>query len=126
MAKGIAKKKEKKVEPPPVDGLGPKERKRLSDVIRQVWQRCYARRQCAKRCALPGDYHRCEKCGATVPKIHIDHIEPAGSIYDADFLDRLFCPSSRLQGLCKACHKIKTGDEAAARQEAAKAKETLC
>ncbi|CAN5426506.1 hypothetical protein BH11ARM1_BH11ARM1_14260 [soil metagenome] len=95
------------------DGYGPEERKRIHSAIRQVWQRCTARRIAARRCALPGDFSRCEVCTAMVPKIHIDHIVPAGTIADAGFVERLFCPSSGLQGMCPTCHKAKTAVERA-------------
>lgn len=101
------------------DGYGPEERRKISAAIRQVWQRSYARRLCVKRASLPGDYFRCELCGLQVPKVHIDHKEPAGTIAEPGFIERLFCPSDRLQAICPTCHGAKTKIERAAKRTAA-------
>ena len=49
----------------------------------------------------------CELCGERAPKIFIDHKIQVGEL-DEGFLERLFCASHGLQGLCKACHDAKT------------------
>lgn len=92
------------------DGLGPVEIAKIRAAIRQVWQRCEARRLVVKRCALPGGYARCEGCGEKVPKVYIDHIDPVGDV-GWGFIERLFCPSHRLMGLCLECHRVKTNTE---------------
>jgi len=89
------------------DGLGPLEAKKIRIAIRQVWHRSYARSLCVKRCVGSGGYSYCEKCKKRAPKIFIDHVEKVGDL-DGGFLSRLFCPSERLQGLCKKCHDEKT------------------
>jgi len=110
-------KKTKTSKPEKIDGFGPKERSKVHAAIRRVWQQSsHARKLCQKRVALPGDYHRCEDCGSKVPKIHIDHIEPVGSLIEGDAIARLFCPSTGLQGLCKTCHDAKTALEKKAKK----------
>jgi hypothetical protein len=56
----------------------------------------------------------CEHCGKTYAQkgVQVDHIDPvvelSGFVDFNTYIDRLFCPSSGLQVLCKNCHKIKT------------------
>jgi hypothetical protein len=94
----------------PIDGLGPHEMKKISSAVRQVWYRCKARKEAVKRCTETDGFLRCEICGVITPKINIDHIVPVGSLLD-NFIERLFCPSIGLQGLCPPCHKEKTKAE---------------
>lgn len=94
----------------PCDGLGGYEKKRISASIRQVWQRCMARREAIKRVAVRvGDdyFYTCEKCSKRSPQIKVDHVSPVGSL-DGNFIERLFCSSDKLQCLCNGCHKEKT------------------
>jgi len=100
----------------PIDGLGTYEITKISSAVRQVWYRCKARQITVKRCTLPDGFLMCEMCGEVTPKIKIDHIVPVGSLRDG-FMERLFCPSSGLQGLCNTCHKKKTKEENAARKK---------
>jgi len=49
---------------------------------------------------------------ARAKDIHIDHIEPVGEISDwGGHIDKLFCPATNLQVLCKECHNKKTAKE---------------
>lgn len=91
----------------PTDGFGPKEKKRIRQVVRQVWHQCHARKIAFNRSIGPDGFHYCEKCLRKVPKIQVDHIEPAGDV-DSGFLKRMFVPSRRLKCLCKECHRLKT------------------
>lgn len=99
----------------PIDGLGSYEMKKISSAIRLVWQRCKARQITVKRCQDDDGYYWCERCHNRTPSIKIDHIIPVGTLRDG-FIERLFCTSNRLQGLCKDCHKIKTKEENAQRK----------
>lgn len=90
------------------DGLGTHERTKISSAIRQVWQRCYARRLAVKRCTREDGFQYCEKCGIKTPGAKIDHINQVGPVSEPGFIERLFCPSSGLQALCKKCHAEKT------------------
>lgn len=92
------------------DGLGPHEIKRIRTAIRKVWHQSYARKLCVDRCVGRGGFSYCEKCKKRSPKVFIDHIENVGDV-DSGFIERLFCPSKGLQGLCKQCHDKKTKEE---------------
>jgi 5-methylcytosine-specific restriction endonuclease McrA len=47
--------------------------------------------------------------------VHVDHIEPIGDLESWDsYIEKLFCPASNLQVLCKDCHDKKTTNERAA------------
>jgi 5-methylcytosine-specific restriction endonuclease McrA len=107
----------KKAQLEPTDGLGPRELKRISSVIRAVWYQCRARNLVKARCKGKDGFFYCEKCKERTPVLQVDHLVPAGSINDEGFILRLFCPSSQLQGLCKKCHAPKTRKEAKARRK---------
>lgn len=95
----------------PQDGLGPLELKKIRSALRQVWHRSHARRLAVKRCTDGEGYTVCEQCGMRTPKLKVDHVEPVGGI--EGMIERLFCPSTLLQGLCNDCHKVKTKAERA-------------
>lgn len=40
----------------------------------------------------------------------VDHINRVGDV-DAGFIERMFVPSNKLQGLCHKCHGLKTKQE---------------
>jgi 5-methylcytosine-specific restriction endonuclease McrA len=58
--------------------------------------------------------YKCAHCKEKFPpkQIAVDHIvaaTPPEGLDDWDeYINRLFCPTSGLQVLCKACHKLKT------------------
>lgn len=108
-----------------VDGLGPKEKKRINQVVSEVWYQSRARRTAVKRCTDKAGFTRCEKCKKRTPKIKVDHITPRGPVDSVGYIERTFCPSSGLQCLCHPCHKPKTKAEAAARAQA-KGKKNFC
>lgn len=63
-------------------------------------------------------HYRCASCRGefTATNIEVDHIEPIvdpkiGFVDWNSFIERLYCPASNLQALCKSCHKIKTKKE---------------
>jgi len=92
------------------DGLGPREIADIRKSIRLVWHRSLARSTAVKRCVKEDGFSYCEKCKEISPKVFIDHIEKVGDV-DEGFIFRLFCPSSKLQGLCASCHSAKTKEE---------------
>lgn len=106
----MAKRKVKKEKPPKVDGLSAADIERIRKAIRQVWSWSHPRRLCAQRCIGRGGFSYCERCKKRAPKIFIDHRVAVGLV-DGGFIERLFCPSSALQGLCKVCHDLKTKQE---------------
>jgi hypothetical protein len=93
-----------------IDGLSPKDIEKIRKAIRQVWQWSHMWFLVRKRCLLPNGFSRCEKCKQRCPKVFVDHKNPVGDV-DSGFIDRLFCPSKDLQGLCKKCHDDKTKQE---------------
>lgn len=101
----------KKKKPEKVDGLGPEDKKKLRTAIRQVWSWSHARRLCVSRATDKSTgFATCEGCFAIVAKIYPDHIKPVGELTEG-FIERMFCPSSGLQALCKVCHGKKTRQE---------------
>lgn len=107
----------KRVKIEKTDGLGPLETKKIRAALRLVWHRSYARKLVVGRCMGFDGFPRCEKCGKKTAQLKIDHIQTVGGV-DSGFLNRLFCPSSGLQGLCKACHDGKTREERKAARKA--------
>lgn len=115
MAKKKVKKKvekKKKVKLQKFDGLGPYEKKKIREAVRQVWHRSYARKLVVDRCTGFDGFSFCELCDKRTPKLKVDHIQKVGDV-DAGFILRLFVPSKKLQGLCKECHDMKTKEERA-------------
>ncbi len=109
------KKRRKKVEEK-VDGLGPRDVRRLVTAVRRVWGWNHARRLCLERAMLKGTkgsdpFSKCEKCGAKVPKLYPDHIKPVGTFMPETFILRMFVSSNQLQAICKKCHRLKTNME---------------
>lgn len=95
-----------------MDGLGPHEISKIRSAVRQVWHRSMARRLVVKRCTDADGFLHCEECDKKVPQIKIDHIEAVGDVNEG-FIQRMFCTSEGLQGLCKKCHQLKTNRERA-------------
>lgn len=95
-----------------VDGLSPDDIKKIRSAIRQVWSWSTPKRLCLVRTQHADGFSRCELCKEKTPKVFVDHIVPVGDV-DAGFIERLFCSSLGLQGLCKACHEAKTREERA-------------
>lgn len=100
-------KRQKKVK---TDGLGSYEIGKIRSAIRLVWQRSRARKLCVLRCTGEDGFTYCEKCKSITPSLKVDHIHRVGDV-DGGFIERLFCPSASLQGLCKMCHDLKTAME---------------
>lgn len=91
----------------PTDGLGPYEIAKIRSAVRMVWHRSMARRLVVRRCTDEDKYLFCETCLKKTPILKIDHIVPAGKV-DAGYIDRMFCSSVGLQGMCVKCHTAKT------------------
>lgn len=103
--------KKKKVKLPDVDGLGPKDIKRLVTAIRKVWGWNYARRITLERARDKDGFDVCELCFKRTPKNYPDHIEPVGPFHPKTFIARMFVSSKDLQAVCKECHRKKTNRE---------------
>lgn len=89
------------------DGLGPYEKTKIRNAVRQVWHRSHARKLVVIRCTGKDGFAWCEQCKKRTPALKIDHIVNVGAV-DAGFIRRMFVPSKKLQGLCKKCHDLKT------------------
>lgn len=92
---------------PPIDGMSPALRAKIRSAIRQVWSRSHARKLVIARCTDKKGFLVCEECYEIVPKIQVDHTEAVADIFDGG-IERMFCTSEKLRGLCKTCHGIKT------------------
>lgn len=99
-----------KTKEPKLDGLSPKDIENIRKAIRQVWHWSYPKKLVIQRCTGLDGFMKCEMCIKRVPKIFVDHIQAVGKV-DSGFIRRLFCPSTKLQGLCKKCHDAKTREE---------------
>jgi hypothetical protein len=102
---------------------------KIRSMLRRAWSKDPKRLQCLKdnRRKYVGDNkrqrfeHECNICKNWYKQdeMQIDHIVPAGSFLEltpkciGEFAYKLF--EGRLQKLCKACHKIKTKEERAAK-----------
>lgn len=101
-----------------VDGLGPEDLKKLRSAIRKVWSWSYPRKLCVARATQEDGFSVCEGCHKIVAKVYPDHIIPVGNL-DSGFIERMFCPSTGLQALCKKCHGKKTREDNKKLREAA-------
>lgn len=119
-----AKKKASKQSQKLDGGLGPIEISEMRKAVRLVWQRVsLARAKVVKRCLIEKGFSRCELCQDIVAKIKVDHIIAVGNL-DAGFLERLWCSSAWLQGICDLCHNEKTKQERIEAKAEAKLKKT--
>ena len=92
------------------DGLGPLEIKKIRTALRLVWHRSAARKVVVLRCTDADGFTFCEQCHKRTPALKVDHIEKLGDV-DGGYIERLFVPSGKMQGLCKTCHDAKTKQE---------------
>ena len=90
-----------------IDGLSPKDLAKIRSAVRQIWHRSHPRKLAVKRSTAPDGFAFCESCGNKVPKNQIDHIVPVGDLLNGG-IERMFCSSTMLLGLCPVCHKEKT------------------
>lgn len=104
----MGRRKKAKIEK--VDGLGTHDIEKIRAALRQVWHWSHAKKLVVKRCTGKGGFAYCEQCKKRRPKIFVDHIHKVGDV-DRGFIERLFVPSVKLQGLCKKCHDAKTREE---------------
>lgn len=98
----------KKIKTHPFDGLTPKLLSQYSSAIRKVWSWSHMRRKAVKRATNEDGFIVCELCSKVVPKGHVDHIIPVGSLESEGFFQRLNVPSDGLRVLCPPCHRAKT------------------
>lgn len=90
-----------------IDGLGPKDLRRIRAALRDAWRWSVPRKLCLARAIGPDGFPRCEACKRKVPQVTADHVTPVGEI-DSGVIERMWCPSAKLRALCKKCHRVKT------------------
>lgn len=105
---------------------------KLVSKAREVWRQSQNYQAAKKACREINrpDYKgwfRCAMCQAFREVIKVDHIDPIGKQPETmgqfgEWLERLFCPITNLQGLCNDCHREKTREEGKARRAAVKKK----
>jgi 5-methylcytosine-specific restriction endonuclease McrA len=106
----IKEKKSRKIKQSKIDGYSLDDSAKIRIACRKVWMWSYPRKLVKQRCIKEDGLFHCEQCGNVTRELKIDHINKVGDV-DAGFLNRLFCPSNQLQGLCKKCHDAKTKEE---------------
>lgn len=116
--------------------MTPKERNLLKGAIRRVFSRSDIRRYIINKTLLPNhtdttrprvkNWCKCELCHLPTPKsyMQVDHIQPVipigvnlENITWDELVDRIWCDTKNLQGLCEACHDIKTERERKERKD---------
>lgn len=113
----------------------PKERNLLKGAIRRTFSRSELRRKALDAAAIK-DYHDpsrkrvtrwgcCAECSKLEPLylMEVDHMVPVipigSTLEDMSWdqvIDNVWCDESKLQTLCKPCHKLKTKEENAERR----------
>lgn len=69
-------------------------------------------------------HYKCNGCKKEFPlkEVVVDHIQPVVSCKEGfvdwnTYIDRMFCPITNFQVLCKGCHTIKSSEERAQRKK---------
>ncbi len=106
----------RKAKEPKIDGINPKDLKRIRQALRDIWRYSEPWKRVKARVKDKSGFDRCEQCKKRVPHTYVDHLVPMGVIDDG-VIRRLFCPSTMLQGLCDKCHKPKTAAERKAQKK---------
>lgn len=93
-------------------------RSKIRAALRRLWLWSDLRRDAIRAAHIGGTkrpkLYWCASCGCPYPlkEIQVDHIEPAGSMDNAEvFIQRLFCKVEGLQVLCTDCHFQKGLDD---------------
>jgi len=100
----------KKVKPEKIDGLSPEDIAKIRTAIRKVWMWSYPRKLVKQRCINERKLFQCEQCHNETRVLHVHHLEQVGDV-DAGFIERLYCSSDKLKGLCEKCHGKETRKE---------------
>lgn len=86
----------------------------VRSALRRLWLWSPMRTAALQRARIKRGIYRCAKCKMATPKksIAVDHVTPVTPVDGFDtwdgFIERLFCPPSHLNVLCKPCHTTKT------------------
>jgi len=79
--------------------------------LRRTWGRSKQRRDALNAAKISYGLYQCAQCKLHTRRkdINVDHIIAIGKFTTFDiYIERLFCETSGLRVLCKACHKVKT------------------
>ena len=118
-----------------------KEANLIKGAIRRVFSRSELRREVVTRC-IDKDHVdssrprvktwcKCDSCGTHIAKsdVEVDHIIPVIPLDKSlleitwdELVNRIWCDSSNLQGICENCHKCKTKEESLLRRNFKRAK----
>lgn len=82
--------------------------------LRRAWGRSKQRYAALNAAKVSYGVYECAECKSDTKRknIDVDHVVPIGKFVTFDqFIERLFCNSSGLRVLCKACHKVKTASD---------------
>lgn len=82
----------------------------IRSALRKIWLWSAERKECLKLAKVKKGKYRCNNCKKLfgLKEVQVDHIDPIGKFIDWNTLiERMFCPVSNLQCLCKPCHKAK-------------------
>lgn len=97
----------------------------MKNTLRRAFFRYWERTKALQAARVDRGVYKCAGCSAlsSVKGMHIDHISPVvdpavGFVGWDVYVDRLFCPASNLQLLCKPCHTVKTERERGERKAA--------
>jgi 5-methylcytosine-specific restriction endonuclease McrA len=99
--------------------ITPKIRTQIRSALRKIWSwGSEEKKQTIKRARKGIGKYECEVCNKIVKKIEVDHIVPIGATPGSrvstkedtwdSFINKLFCSTDNLQGICSKCHKEKT------------------
>jgi 5-methylcytosine-specific restriction endonuclease McrA len=79
--------------------------------LRRTWGRSKQRQAALNAAKISYGLYKCAICEKSTRRkdINVDHIIAIGRFTTFDlYIERLFCDTSGLRVLCKACHKLKT------------------
>ena len=128
-----------KVKKPKLNSLSREEyEKRLKKIILaglgKAWMFWPVRAEVKRRCKDPNrpGWSICELCHKSVEKLDTDHIEPCVSplmgfgTWDEYITRRFVFDASKLQGICRECHREKSKQENIERRMRKKQNELFC
>ncbi len=89
----------------------------VRSALRRLWLWSPMRSEAMSNARLSRGLYKCFQCQKQIGRkeLAVDHTTPVTPIKGFDtwdaFINRLFCPASKLKVMCKSCHSIKTKSE---------------
>lgn len=118
-----------------------KEQGLIKGALRRIFSRSDLRRSIIEKAIIKGYKNskrkavkfwvKCSECGKMEAKsnVQVDHDQPVIGITETledlswdDLVNRIWCPESNLNVMCKPCHQLKTKKENKARRDFKKGK----